>query len=328
MIYILSLILIFLSSCTTNNSTTHFKGYAMTMAYQIVIGKDLSKKQQKKVNNAIFSTFKETDLIFNNWNPSSEISQINQNQSTDFLPISPKLKNLLEYCDLCHKITNERFDPTIGSIFNAWKKALIKNIYPSELELDAVGWINIRLNKLSLQKKHSKCQLDLCGISKGYTIDLLAEKLNNLGFNNFLIEWGGEVLAKGMHPKGRFWNVLVQSLPEEFNNKIHLKNNAVATSGDFTLNKWSCDEKSYSHIFDPRLKKPLEKTTISTVTVIANNCYLADALATAAMTFSNYYDLETWSKQVVKSYPEISFIIVNSKNLQIKRIANERRDFF
>lgn len=319
---------VLLISCSPSTSTTHFKGCSMTMNYHVVIGQKLSKEKQKQISLAIDKIFNQTDRIYNNWNPSSEISQINQTSKTLPISISKQLKDLLVRCDECYQITEHRFDPTIGSIFNTWKKALIKNYIPKEPANEAVGWQNIILHELSLQKKYSKCQFDLCGISKGYTIDLISEKLSSLGFENFFVEWGGEIFAMGLHPEKRKWRVLINNLSESANSSVLLKDNAIATSGSSMLYSWEADGKSYFHIFDPKSKKPLETAHISTVTVIADKCYLADAVATAAMTFTDLDELRKWGLIVIKSCPKVSSIIIKFKDNTIERIPNEGHYFF
>jgi len=319
--------LIFLASCFSSTpTTTHFKGCAMTMNYHIVIGKKLSRKKQKELSLEIDKIFAQTDRIYNNWNPSSEISQINQNQSKLSNVISKQLRALLLCCDKCYKITKKRFDPTIGSIFNTWKTSLTKHQLPGKPANNAVGWQKIVLNELSLQKKHPKCQFDLCGISKGYTIDLIAEKISKLGYKDFFVEWGGEIFAKGHHPEKRKWSVLINSTNS--NSVIHLKDKAIATSGCSMLYEWKIDDKSYFHIFDPQSKKPLEKSEISTVIVIADKCYLADAVATAAMTFTSFKELKEWGYEIIENSSHISSIIIKLKDNTIERIANERGHFF
>jgi len=300
----------------------------MTMNYHIVIGQKLSKKKQKQLSFAIAKIFEQTDKIYNNWNPSSEISQINQNKSKLPNTISKQLKDLLVRCDDCYQITQHRFDPTIGSIFNSWKNSLAKKHMPKEPANEAVGWQKITINELSLQKKHSKCQFDLCGVSKGYTIDLIAEKLSELGYENFFVEWGGEIFTKGLHPEKRKWSVLINSIPKKPNSVVHLKDKAIATSGSSMLYEWKADGKSYFHIFNPKSKRPLETADISTVTVIADKCYLADAVATAAMTFTELNELRKWGYEVIECCPSISFIIIKLKDNTIERIPNERSCFF
>ncbi len=300
----------------------------MTMNYHIVIGQKISKQRQKQISLAINEIFNLTDRVYNNWNPSSEISQINQASKILPISISEQLKDLLVRCEECYQITRYRFDPTIGSIFNSWKKALMKNHVPKELVDEAVGWQKIILHELSLQKKHSKCQFDLCGISKGYTIDLISKKLSNLGFKNFFVEWGGEVFARGLHPEKRKWSILINSIPKNANPLVLLKDQAIATSGSSMLYNWEANGKSYFHIFDPKSKRPLERSSISTVTVIADKCYLADAVATAAMTFTDLNELRKWGHTIIKSCPKVSSIIIKFDDNTIERIPNERHNLF
>ena len=70
-------------------------------------------------------------------------------------------------------------------------------------------------------------------------------------------------------------------------------------------------EVNNSHIICPISKKPVKTSfNISSVSVIANNCYFADAIATASMTFDNIEDLKKWAIRLkIKSNSELLFII-------------------
>jgi len=298
----------------------------MTMPYHIAIGEKISKKKQKKILSLIRQCFEKTDYHYNNWNPSSEISQFNQSKSLEPVNISSELSTLLYLCKQCGEMTDRRFDPTVGSIFQIWRQSLQKNQIPKNPPNEAVGWQNIFLKNLTLQKKHLKCQLDLCGISKGYTIDLMVQKLQELGYDHFFVQWGGEISAKGHHPSGRSWKMQIRipeakDLPEK-QTLLELKNQSIATSGNFMLHEWRAQKKSYFHIFDPIEKKPVEKKpTFSSVSVIAPNCYLADAIATASMTFDSLENLKLWAQTIAEKNPAISFYIYCDKDKKILRIS-------
>ncbi len=62
---------------------------------------------------------------------------------------------------------------------------------------------------------------------------------------------------------------------------VRLNNGAMATSGDYR-NFERLGEKNYSHIIDPRTGRPVKTGVVST-SVIADNCTMADGLATALM---------------------------------------------
>ena len=57
-------------------------------------------------------------------------------------------------------------------------------------------------------------KLDMSAIAKGFTSDLIAELLIKNGCKNYLVEIGGEVVAKGKNEKGKTWTIGI-SKPDE-----------------------------------------------------------------------------------------------------------------
>lgn len=134
----------------------------------------------------------------------------------------------------------------------------------------------------NLNKKNGGVQCDLSAIAKGYAVDLVAEKLMSLGFENFMVEVGGEVTTRGRRLDGRIWRIGIEK-PDAHGRAVQravpLDNMALATSGDYR-NYREIDGKRFSHILDPRTGQPIENR-VASVSVIHPSCMTADALATA-----------------------------------------------
>jgi thiamine biosynthesis lipoprotein len=155
--------------------------------------------------------------------------------------------------------------------------------------------------------------LDLGGIAKGYGVDLLSQRLSDIGYKDHLVEWGGEVRASGCHPSGRPWRVGVRGLQEEGSppllQTLSLTTQAVATSGDdkqcwTAVDPTSGEKVSFSHIIDPKTLKPLQTTptSIALCYVVADSCALADGLATAGMLFSTAQEGKLWFERCQEKY--------------------------
>lgn len=320
-----------LASChSSKDPCTRFQGEAMSMPYQIVVGKKLNRKEQQKVKVLIQETFSEVDARFNNWNPRSEISQINAASSDLLIPLSPPMDSLLSLCDQIVNLSGGRFDPTVGPLQDLWRHSLEEKKTPSALQTlqacDALGWKNISIKNGILKKSLPSTQLDLCGISKGLCIDWIIERLNAHGFSDLFVEWGGEIRALGHHPERNDWVVSfdpglsAQGKPIP---PLSLKNKAIAMSGDKNQKGWILPAAAaadgqihrFFPLIDPLSAQPLEKTeySIASVTVIASSCALADALATAAMLFPGRAEAEKWAQEVVELYPDVSFWILSYK---------------
>ena len=132
-------------------------------------------------------------------------------------------------------------------------------------------------------------EIDLCGIAKGYGVDLLAACFEAWGIPSYLIEIGGELRAKGLKADLQPWWVEINDPSPSFHPHRRLslalglegESLAMATSGD-QLRSFEHEGTLYSHTLDPRTRAPI-RHSLSQVTVVAKDCATADALATALL---------------------------------------------
>ncbi len=120
----------------------------------------------------------------------------------------------------------------------------------------------------------SDLSFDPLGLVKGWAIYKASLILNNLGFNNYFIEAGGDIQTKGKNSDGQCWAVGIRNpFKAEENIKIvYLSGQGIATSGTYSRGQ---------HIINP-LKPKSPITEIVSLTVIGPNIYEADRYATAA----------------------------------------------
>ncbi|WP_317124784.1 FAD:protein FMN transferase [Maribacter vaceletii] len=155
--------------------------------------------------------------------------------------------------------------------------------------LKYVGFNKVSLTKeYRIKKEDSNIYFDFNAIAKGYAIDRLAVMMQNYGIHNYLLEVGGELVAKGINPsKNKSWVVGIDD-PQVIEGRqlklmIQLKNKAMASSGNYR--KFRVDEstgKKYVHTINPITGYTKNGTTLG-VTIIANSCAEADAYATSFM---------------------------------------------
>ncbi len=270
----------------------------MTMPYRIVLGTSLGPSEIKEFKREIDSLFHVIDTVYNNWNTESELSKINRAPSGVAIPLSQELANFLLQIDLFYRISEGRFDPTLGKLKTLWLLHLKRHSLPNEENwrdcYEQSGWekISIDFTKKTLTKNNSQLQLDLCGAVKGFAVDCLLEICQNFCPNSY-VEWGGEIKTSGNHPSGRSWRIASSATPQI----LELSNTAVATSGN-SHQQWSVEGRVYTHILDPHTGQPLElhEYPIICATVIHPSCAFADAMATVLMTFSTKAEAEAWAK--------------------------------
>ncbi len=219
----------------------------------------------------------------------SELSLINQNNSEDWIPLSQDLHYVVTEAIQISKLTRGSFDITVGPLVNMWGFGPSKQSQEVPLEADinhalaGIGFqnINLRDTNTAIQKLKPDIYIDLSGIAKGYGVDLMAEYLEQHNINNYMVEIGGEIRAKGVNIKNHAWRIgIEQPLTKQRNVQriIQLDNISMATSGDYR-NYFEQDGIRYSHTIDPRNGRPITHKLVS-VTVLHESTTRADALAT------------------------------------------------
>jgi thiamine biosynthesis lipoprotein len=270
-----------------------FRGQTMGTFYsvKVVAGyfQDVSKLQGK-----IESRLDEINRSMSTYIPDSEISRFNNWQSIDQpFPISADFLAVMQVAEKVYQFSQGAWDGTVDPLVTLWgfgrrsRGEAIPSADAIKAALDEVGLNRIRIDPRGfLTKRSPSVTLDLASIAKGYGVDALAELLRKAGFGNFLVEIGGEVYAAGVKKNGEPWRVGVNTPkkdapPDQVYKVIPLTERALATSGDYR-NFIEIDGKRYSHVIDPRTGYPVANGIVS-VSVAAQNCTVADGLATALM---------------------------------------------
>lgn len=227
------------------------------------------------IHSALKAVIASVDASMSPFRSDSEISRFNASSSTDWSTISAPLRQVAATALQIAEASSGSFDPTVGGQVARFGFGPIKKIARGNYQ-------KIEIGADALRKAHPTLSLDLCGIAKGYALDQMAACMRAHGVADFLIELGGEVCARGLHPNSRRWQVAIES-PEPGSLALHglltLENEALATSGD-KVNGYSLNGQRYGHIIDPRSGAPASQG-LASVSVIAPSAMLADAWATA-----------------------------------------------
>ncbi len=267
--------LLFLLSCSKPPAITHFRGIAHTLPYHIQVAGSLSSREKEQIKRVIDATFEEIDKRYNHWNEYSELSRFNRRGRGKPLPLSEELAEVLREARKITEMTSGRYDPTLGAVIKLWKDALGKGYLP-KIGPIATGWSHLRESPEGWVKEDASLAIDLDGMIKGFTVDLLLERL---GYPDLYVDWGGDIRAKG-----REWRILIPSPENKPIAYVNLNGEGLASSGDY-LNCWEVEGKRYHHIIDVETLRAgvRREGSIVSVTVRAPSCMLSDALATACM---------------------------------------------
>lgn len=290
-LFVLLAISLLLFSCEKENEIeSHtYQGEALGTTYMVRYFSEDDLKFQRSLDSILDEINKSMSTYINR----SDISRINRGDTT--VKVDDHFAKVFEASDKIFKESNGFFDPTVGILVNAYGfgpgKAL-KQI--DSLKLDSlkeyVGFDKIRIkNNGTIQKENPSVYLDFNAIAKGYTIDVIAEYLESRNVENYLIELGGELRANGKNLENEsVWLVGIDDPKQEEGNrqlqaKVKLIDAAMATSGNYRKHRIdSVTGQKYVHTINP-LNGKAEKSNLLSVSVIAENCMLADGYATAFM---------------------------------------------
>ena len=300
--------LIFCITCTRKKQYYEERGSVFHTIYSI------KYQAPKLLTDKIDAELQAFNLSMNPFNPNSIISKVNRNEDVEvdewFTTVFNKAMEVSANSD-------GAFDVTVAPLINLWGFGFEKADSISQQTIDSiksfVGYRNVRIENKRVIKDDPRIKLNFSAIAKGYASDIVASVLEREGVENYMVEIGGEVAAKGKNPNGNCWGLVI---PKPEDDPTGIKNDrmavaelckkcGMATSGNYR-NYYIKDGKKYAHSIDPHTGYPSEHSILS-ATVIAPDCMTADAYATAFMVMG----IEAAEKLSEKA-PEIEYYLIYS----------------
>jgi len=236
----------------------------------------------------IDSILKDIDQSLSTYLPGSIISKINNND-LNALPDQYFIDVFNKSIEVSNR-TAGLFDVTVGPLANAWGFGFTKKASIDSTRIDSIlQYVNYKMLKLDgnrVIKEKKGIQLDFNAIAQGYSVDVLASYFDKRGIKNYLVELGGELIAKGKKNKEKWKVGIDQPLQSTSSERkleaiIELDNRALCTSGNYRK-FYEEDGKRYAHILDPLTGYPARQNILS-ASVLADDAMTADAYATAFM---------------------------------------------
>ena len=260
-------------------------GYAQGTAYHITYYAPDSVVTKKQID----SIFDKIDTSLSLYNPNSLITRFNVSEKG--IEVDDHFKAVFNKSQEVYQATSGLFDITIQPLVEAWGFG-IREIdgMPNDSTLaqlkSCVGSHLLVLKDHFLSKKKSCVAVDMNGIAQGYSVDVIADFLEQYGIFNYVIELGGELRVKGKNHSGEKFKIGIESPAEnEFDNKLttilSVDSGAITTSGSYRK-YYESNGKKLSHLINPSTGYPAQNELIS-VTVYAKDGITADAFDNALM---------------------------------------------
>jgi len=324
---LLSVFFLFFSACAKRVQYEQFtlNGRTMgtTFSIKIVTPKNAGAVQEQ-IDEQIYALLDTVNSIMSTYIETSDISMFNAYAGTDTFKVSPELVYVVKMANHISDLSGGAFDITIGPMVNLWGfGAESRNItIPPEIEIQEklalVGYKKLSCSQTppALSKQVPQLYCDLAGIAKGYGVDEVADFIESKGYQNYLVEIGGEIRTRGINQSGRKWRVGISSPVNNagIQKVVEVNDSGMATSGDYR-NYFEKDGVRYSHTIDPRNGRPITHK-LASVTVLHDTCMVADAMATAISVLGPEIGYEFALKQNL-----LAFMIVKDENGFVEKMT-------
>ncbi len=295
------LVLLLVPGCNFNKEV-QFSGRTMGTTYHVKVVTGYFNRLtglEKKIENILQNVNKSMSVHMKD----SEISRFNAldvpgkpfGVSEDFWYVMMVSRTIYQH-------TEGAWDGAIFPLVRLWKFNMGSKDYriPDQAKIEELlpetGFRHIEFpSERILAKKKIPLSVDLSSIAKGYGVDKVVELLRKEGVRDFLVEIGGEVFASGRRKDGGLWKIGINTPQKDAHldavyKVIALENKALATSGNYR-NFFEAEGTTYSHILDPRTGWPVSNEVVS-VSIIADQCVVADGLATGIMVMGHEKGIE------------------------------------
>lgn len=263
------------------------------------------------IKPAIDSLLKRFDSTASTYKANSIITRMNQN---DPGVISDEMFEIIfRRATEISENTNGAFDITVGPLVKAWGFGMTNRLNMNQHIVDSllplIGYKKVKLIDKKLIKDDPRILIDFNAIAQGYAVDVVASFLDSKGIQSYLIDIGGEVLARRTKPGGEKWNVAIESPSKNadedrsIQDVVSLQDMAISTSGSYRK-FYEENGIRYSHTIDPATGYPVKHSLLS-ASVLAKDCMTADAYATAFMVMG----VEK-GKEFLKKHPKIDVYLI------------------
>jgi thiamine biosynthesis lipoprotein len=231
------------------------------------------------------------------------------------VPVSPEVREVLRLAHQVSDWTGGKFDVTFGALSGLWKFDHDQdNRVPERADIaKRIPLVNYRDLEIDDGRgtaflKRAGMRAHLGGIGKGYAVDRAADILRRQGLHDFMIQAGGDLYVAGRHGD-RPWRLGIRD-PRGPADKtfaaLDLTEGTFSTSGDYER-FFMKDGRRYHHILDPDLGEPATKCR--SVTIVADNATLADALSTGVFVVGPDAGMA-----LIERLPHVEGVIVSAKN--------------
>lgn len=296
--------------------------------FEISVVSEDSCWAQARIDDAI-REISRIEALLTTYNEQSQTNQINASAGSRPVRVSPEVFALIQRSLRLSALTQGAFDITYGSIDRRlWNFDTNLTSLPdpktARRMVQLINYRHVELNaeECSVFLKQKGMRIGFGGIGKGYAAEQAKQLLQDQGVESGIVNAAGDLTTWGTQPNGNPWTIGIadpatqlMSGPRQAFSYLNISDVAVATSGSYE--KYAIIAgKRYSHTIDPKTGYPV--SGIKSVTIIAPNAELADALATPVMVMGVRVGLD-----LINQMRQIACVIIDDYD-QMHTTANIR----
>ena len=226
--------------------------------------------------------------LFSRTIPTSDVARINGAQGEAVVVATETAQLVARALTYCEK-SGGVFDVTAGCLTRLWDfhRGIVPEKQTLQQAVQHVDWHTVSVFQENdtwyVQLTDPDAALDVGGIAKGWIADELGKYLQHEGFENFLINLGGNVLAHGHNAKGKPWTIgITNPFPDQSENVVvRCTGESVVTSGTYER----CFQKNgvlMHHILDPQTGFPVVTDAVG-ATIVCEKSIDAEGFSTTAL---------------------------------------------
>ncbi|NDV67413.1 FAD:protein FMN transferase [Dysgonomonas sp. 25] len=242
---------------------------------------DREENELKQIAETIYDRLHQLEKTANYFDPSSELSLVNNTAYQHPVAISDELFGLVSQCISYNNLTAGYFDVTFASENHA---------------ADTIKHITLSEQNRTISFRKEGIKINLSGYLKGYAIEATRDILYNHNMANALINIGNSsVLGLGNHPHGVGWEVGFDSSHSA--KSVKLENECLTTSGNNTTERKHI-VSPYSHQYvegaktiSVKTKKATDGEALSTGLFAAPDSYQEEILKNFEATVINHINI-------------------------------------
>jgi thiamine biosynthesis lipoprotein len=256
--------------------------------------------------DAAFLKIKELDALLSDYDPGSEISEINGMAGKGPVKVSPEVLEVLKQAIYVAGETGGAFDPTIGILtIGVYGFGREGARVPADEEVrkakSLVDYRELVITGDEVSLERGGMMLDLGGIGKGYAVEKAVRELKRRGIKKGMVSLSGDIKVFGIDIE-----IAIQDPDGEGSiASFHTGGGelAISTSGGYerVIDPLG---KAYHHLLVPSTGKP-GRDFLSVTVVLDGDSALADAFATALFVMG-----KDSSAEFLKKHPELGVFAV------------------